>query len=62
MFDFKKLDIFFAEDSLKKKQRGDNSPASRRTHVVRLIKLGLPAIAAALAGLLVILQIGRAHV
>ena len=55
MFDFKKLDIFFAEDSLKKKQRGDNSPASRRTHVVRLIKLGLPAIAAALAGLLVIL-------
>ena len=38
LFDFKKLDIFFAEDSLKK-QRGDNSPASRRTHVVRLIKL-----------------------
>ena len=55
MFDFKKLDTFFAEDSLQKKGTETNAVFLRRTRTVRLIKLLLPAVAAALAGLLIIL-------
>lgn len=55
MFDFKKLDVFFAEDSLKKKGRENDRNIVRRTRAVRLVKLLLPAVAAALAGLLIVL-------
>ncbi len=55
MFDFKKLDIFFAEDSLKKKGQEKDMTVARRTRTVRLIKLLLPAVAAALIGLLIVL-------
>ncbi len=54
MFDFKKLDIFFAEN-LKKENREKDKAVIRRNRMLRAVKLLLPAVAAALAGLLVIL-------
>ena len=53
MVDFKKLDKLFADDSLG--LLTDKSATSKHTKIVRLVKLLLPAIAAALAGLLVVL-------
>ena len=44
MFDFKKLDVFFAEDSLKKKGRENDRNIVRRTRAVRLVKLLLPVL------------------
>ncbi len=54
MFDFKKLDIFFAEN-LKKENQENDKAAIRRKRILRGVKLLLPAVAAALAGLLIIL-------
>lgn len=54
MFDFKKLDIFFAEN-LKKENQEKDKAVIRRNRILRAAKLLLPAVAAALAGLLVIL-------
>ncbi len=55
MFDFKKLDTFFAQDSINSKKNISKSSFSKRIQLLRWIKLLLPAIAAILAGLLVLL-------
>lgn len=54
MVDFKKLDKIFAEDDLQQPEYNDKSN-SKRVKIVRWVKLLLPAFAAALAGLLVLL-------
>lgn len=55
MVDFKKLDKLFADDCLSKLSKDTQNEISKRAKVIRLIKLLLPAVAAALAGLLMIL-------
>ena len=55
MVDFNKLDTLFAEDVLADKAAKEEEKYNRHTRRVRIVKLLLPAVAAALAGLLVIL-------
>ena len=54
MVDFNKLDVFFADDSFRKNNK-HNKKIIRRTRTIRIIKLTLPMVAAALAGLLIVL-------
>ena len=54
MLDFKKLDSFFDAKNLKG-QTGKISAVARRARIIRLVKILLPAVAAALIGLLAIM-------
>lgn len=55
MSDFEKLDTYFRSDSLKQKLNHEDVAKLKREKIMRLIKLLLPAVAAALIGLLAIL-------
>lgn len=55
MVDFKKLDSFFDLKNLKEQIRESQTATGKRARVIRMVKLLLPAFAAALIGLLAIM-------